>query len=63
MSKPKPASKMYKAQIVPIKWGKNRGRYGWVVCTPDTVYRSGQTFRTADLCIGDAVGVHRLEVV
>ena len=55
-------SKMFKAQIVPIKWGKNKGRFGWVVCTPEVVYRSGTTFRTEELAVADAVGNHNLKV-
>lgn len=60
--KGKPETKMYKAQIIPLKWGKNKGRFGWVVTTPDVLYRSNQTFRTRELCIGDAVGVHGLTI-
>ena len=63
MSNVKPVSKMFKAQIVPIKYGKNKGRYGWVATTPDTLYRSGKTFATPELASFDAVHEHKLTVV
>ena len=55
-------TKMFKAQIIAIKYGKNKGRFGWVVCTPDVLYRSGITFRTEELAVADAVGNHNLKV-
>lgn len=58
--KSKPVSKHFKAQIVPIKWGKNKGRFGWVVTTPGTLYRSSKTFATRDLAAFDAVHEHKL---
>lgn len=60
MATSKQPSKHFKAQLVQVKWGRNRGRWGWVVTTPGAVYRSGKTFATFDLAEFDAVHEHKL---
>lgn len=32
--------------IVPVKHGRNKGRFGWVLVGTDTLVKSGQTFNT-----------------